>query len=412
MADRNEVVQLYRRHVNSGFAKLASLIGMPTEVRSAGCLVYDENDRPHLNCGGYGVFLAGHCHPTVVEAVRSQLERHPLGTRGMLSRELATAAAALASVAPKNLEYVCFGNSGAEATEIGIKIARLAGKSQLISTEGGFHGKTLGALSVSGRPRHRTPFEPLLPQATLVPFGDASRLDECVAVHGESCCVILEPIQGEAGVIIPPAGYLRDVEAICRHHGAFLILDEIQTGLGRLGTWWGADREGITPDVLLVGKALSGGCVPVAAAVATAKAFEPLNRDPLLHTSTFAGNPLAMAAARAAIGVIATEGLVARAQALGARLLASIRDILQHLSPALVVEVRGAGLLIGIEFHAEHIAGDFLLELMQRRVIASTSLNAHRVVRFTPPAVLAEAEIDWLLGAVREAAAALKRRDR
>ncbi len=321
MTDK-DVVNLYRQHVNSGMARLAGLVGMATETRSSGCVVYDEDDRAWLDCGGYGVFIAGHCHPKIVAAVRAQLERHPLGSRGMLSREVADAAAALAAVAPGELRYVCFANSGAEASEVGIKIARLNGKSALIAMHGGFHGKTLGALSISGRPRYRTPFEPLLPGVQYVPFGDAEAIAEALAPHGERGCVILEPVQGEAGVIIPPDGYLRDVQAICRRHGAMLIFDEIQTGLGRFGTWWGADREDVTPDVLLVGKGLSGGCVPVAAAVATPQAFAALNRDPLLHSSTFAGSPLAAVAARATIEVICDEDLVGRANALGARLLA------------------------------------------------------------------------------------------
>lgn len=404
MLNKDEVVQLYRRHVNSGVARLAGLVGLPTEVRSCGSLVFDENERPFLDCGGYGVFIAGHCHPVVVDAVRSQLGRHPLATRTLLSPELATAAESLAAVAPGDLSYVCFGNSGAEAVEIGIKIARLNGRSRIVAMDGGFHGKTLGALSVTGRSRYRMPFLPLLPDVEFLPYGDADLLGNALSQGGESSCVILEPVQGESGVIVPPAGYLREVRDICRQYGAFLILDEIQTGLGRLGTWWGADREGVVPDVLLVGKGLSGGCVPVAAAVATPAAFEALNRDPLLHTSTFAGSPLAMAAARAAISVIRNEDLVTRAGDIGERLLLSLRQTVHGVCPHLAREIRGVGLLIGIEFTAEHIAMDFMIELMARRVIVSTSLNAHRVVRLTPPAVLTETEIDWLLGAVREAA--------
>ena len=282
----NSTVDLYRQHVNSGFARLAGLIGMPSEVSSAGSLVRDENDRVYLDCGGYGVFIAGHCHPVVVAAVREQLERHPLATRSLLSPELARAAAALASVAPKGLSYVSFASSGAEATEVGIKIARLNGKTRLIAMEGSFHGKTMGALSICGRSRYRTPFLPLLPAIDLIPFGDIEALFHALSLNGESSCVVLEPVQGEGGVIQPPTGYLRAVRDLCDRQGAFLVLDEIQTGLGRLGAWWGADREAISPDVLLVGKALSGGCVPVAAAVATPAAFEPLNRDPLLHSST------------------------------------------------------------------------------------------------------------------------------
>lgn len=403
MLDRTQVVQLYRRHVNSGLATLYGLVGMPAEVRSEGSLVFDEHDQAHLDCGGYGVFITGHRHPRVVEAVRAQLDTHPLATRALLCPQLALAAESLAAVAPGDLAYVCFGSSGAEAVEIGIKLARLNGKTRLVSMEGGFHGKTLGALSVNGRARYREPFAPLLSQVEVVPFGDIERLGQALSAAGERTCVILEPVQGENGVVVPPDGYLREVQTVCRRHGAFLILDEIQTGLGRLGAWWGADREAVVPDVLLVGKSLSGGCVPVSAAIATPQAFEALNRDPLLHSSTFAGNPIAMAAARAAVNVIKSEELVGRARDLGAYLLASLRRVLGDAPPSVVREVRGVGLLLGIEFAAEHIAGDFIFELLRRKVIVSTSLNAHRVVRFTPPAVLTQAETDWLLGAVGEA---------
>lgn len=410
MSERSTVIDSYRRHINSGMARLAGFVGMHIEARSSGSLIYDDTGRAFLDCGGYGVFITGHCHPAVVGAVRAQLERHPLSSRSMLSREVADAATALAAIAPGDLSYVCFANSGAEASELGIKLARLAGKSTMISMQGGFHGKTLGALSISGRPRYRTPFEPLLPDTLQIPFGDAEALDAAVASHGERACVILEPVQGEAGVIIPPDGYLRDVATICRRHGALLVLDEIQSGLGRLGTLWGCDREGIAPDVLLVGKGLSGGCIPVSAVVATPHVFEPLNRDPVLHTSTFAGSPLAAVAARAAIEVITTENLAARAHEIGTRLLTDIRATMQNSCAPLIHEVRGRGLLIGIDFHHEHVAGDFILELGRLGVLTSTSLNSPRVVRFTPPAILDDAEIDWLRDAVSTAANTIMRR--
>lgn len=410
MSDRAAVIEAYRRHVNGGLARLAGFVGMPVEGRAAGCLIYDDSDRGYLDCGGYGVFIAGHCHPDVVGPVRAQLERHPLSSRSMLSREVAEAAAALAAIAPGDLAYVCFTNSGTEASEVGIKLARLAGKSTLISMQGGFHGKTLGALSISGRPRYRLPFEPLLPGTLQIPFSDADALERAIAPHGADACVILEPVQGEAGVIVPPDGYLRDVAAICRRHGAMLILDEIQTGLGRLGTLWGCDREAVVPDVLLVGKGLSGGCVPVAAAIATPQVFEPFNRDPLLHSSTFAGSPLAAVAARAAIAVITAEDLVVRAARIGTRLLAAIRTIMHDRCAPVVHEVRGRGLLIGIEFREDHVAGDFILELSRLGVLTSTSLNAPRVVRFTPPAILSETEIAWLLDATATAAHTIMRR--
>ncbi|GJD19944.1 N-acetylornithine aminotransferase [Rivularia sp. IAM M-261] len=408
---RHLVIQQHKCHVNKSLAKLADLMGTHIEVRSSGNYIFDERGEKYLACGGYGVFTIGHCHPTVIEAVKSQLERHPLSTRALLNAELAQAAETLASVTPKGLDYVYFANSGAEATEAGLKLARLSGKTKLVAMEGGYHGKTFGALSVTSRAAYRMPFQPLLPDVEFIPFADSESLEKVLLQNGDECCVILEPVQAEGGVIIPYEGYLREVERLCRHYGAFLILDEIQTGLARLGTWWGADREQIVPDVLLVGKALSGGVIPVSAAVASKSAYFKLNRDPLLHTSTFAGSPLATVAARTAINVIKNEGIVSRAKELGEKLIFQVKKIIEEICPHLVREVRGVGLLIGIEFEAEFLAGDFMFELMHRNVLVSYSLNAHRVVRLTPPATLDESDVSWLITAISLSAFALRERN-
>lgn len=372
------------------------MFGGQVEVSSAGSWVYTQDGRAYLNCGGYGVFLTGACHPRIVAAVEGQLRTHPLATRLLLEPRAAHAAAALTRVAPAGLERVHFTNSGAEAVETALKLARSRGHRRIVSTVGGFHGKTLGALSATGKPLYRDPFVPLLPDITHVPYGDADALRAALGADGDDAVVIVEPVQSEAGVLIPPEGYLKDVAAACAASGAFFVLDEVMTGLGRLGQWWGADREGVTPDVLLVGKALSGGVVPVAAAVATAEAFTAFDRDPFLHTSTFSAAPLAMAAAEATIGVVEDEGLVERAAFSGRRILTGLRAAVTRHCPHLVREVRGLGLLIGAEFTDAGLAGEFLLELLDRDVITNHSLNAHTVVRLTPPAVLDERELDHL----------------
>jgi putrescine aminotransferase len=410
VTDNGKVLRTYRRNLSRGRARLAELTGGIVERSAFGTRVRDTTGREYLNCGGYGVFLLGHCHPAVTEAVIEQVRRSPLSTRLLLDPTAADAADALAEVTPAGLDKVHFVNSGAEATETAIKLARLHGKRSLVSATGGYHGKTTGALSLTANETYQAPFRPLLSDVTHVPFGDAAALEALLAQgHGDHC-VVLEPIQGEAGVIIPPAGYLREVERICRAHDAFLVLDEIQTGLGRLGRWWGADRDGITPDVMLVGKNLSGGVVPVAAAVATAAAYAPLDSDPFLHTSTFAAAPIAMAAAATTVRTIAAEGLVTRAEELGRRLLTELRAILEARCPELVTEVRGAGLLLGIELADAHLAGDFVLELLEQGVLVNHSLNAHRVVRLTPAAVMNEADEAWLFEAVAGAADALAAR--
>jgi putrescine aminotransferase len=337
----------------------------------------------------------------VVAAVREQLERNPLATRLFLNPELAAAAADLAGVTPAGLDYVFLTNSGAEATELGLKLARLAGKRHVIAMHGGFHGKTLGALSVTGRTQYRDPFGPLLPMVDFVPFGDLGALR---AVLTAESVVLLEPVQAEGGVRLPPDGYLRQVRQACTGTGAVMILDEIQSGMGRLGAWWGADLAGVTPDALLTGKILGGGVMPVGGVVASAPLFAPLNADPLLHSSTFAGSPLAAAAVTATIGAIKSEGLIERTRELGPQ----VRDLAAGAVTAhcahLVTEVRGQGLLIGIDFVSADAATEFLIGLLDSRVIPSYSLNSSNVLRLTPPAILDAADLDWLGRALTSAA--------
>jgi putrescine aminotransferase len=408
-SSREQVLDAYRAHLSAGMAGLAEFMHAPVEARAQGSHVWDHRGQRYLSCGGYGVFILGHCHPRVVEAVVDQVRSNPVSTRVLLNPAMAEAASALARVAPEGLEYVYFAQSGAEAVETALKLARLNGRRRVVAMENGFHGKTLGALSATGRNYYRTPFEPLLADVEFVPFGRAEALATALA-SGPEACVVLEPVQAEGGVAIPPVGYLADVERACREHGAFLVLDEVQTGLGRLGEWWGADREAVTPDVLVVGKALGGGVVPVSAVVASETVFAELSRNPLLHTSTFSGAPAGMAAATATIAAIEEEDIVPRATRLGERLLQAISSIVREACPSHVREVRGAGLLIGIEFQADYLAFDFLIEMLDRHVILAHSMNAPEVIRVTPPAVLDDEDVEWLEAAIRASAEALATR--
>lgn len=401
--DRRRALARLREHGNQGTAMMAELAGTPVEVSAAGTRVRDEEGREYLDCGGYGVFLLGHSHPAVVNAVREQVGRLSLSTQALVSAELADASEALAGVAPPGLDRVYFAGSGAEATETALKLARLQDRHRILATEGGYHGKTLGALSVTGRESYRAPFAPLLPNVDFVPFGDLAALSTALGDSGPEATFIVEPVQAEGGVRIPPAGYLAGVERLCRESGAFLILDEIQTGLGRLGQWWGRDEEGVTPDVLLVGKALSGGVVPVSAVVAGDDAFGLLARDPALHSSTFSGAPIAAAAVSAALAVIEEERLVPNARALGERLLPAVREVAGEACGSLVEDVRGRGALIGIEMKSASVAGDLALELRSQQVLVSHSLNAQEVVRLTPPALFDRTDEEMLLGALAKA---------
>ncbi|MFI0743095.1 aspartate aminotransferase family protein [Streptomyces sp. NPDC021100] len=404
---RATVLEHLRDHVNRGHSRVASLLGLPLEVRSSGALVYDEEDTPHLDCGGYGVFLLGHRHPDVVGAVTRQLGRHPLSTRALVEPNVVQAARELTSVAPAGLPYAFFVNSGAEAVELAVKLARANGCREVIAAHGGFHGKTLGALSATGNDRYRTGLGPLLPGVRFVPFGDGEALRTVLANATERACVLLEPVQAEGGVRIPPPGYLRQVRELCSEFRALLVMDEIQSGLGRLGRWWGCDEEDVRPDVLTTGKALSGGVVPVAATLATAEVYEVLNRDPLFHSSTYGGNPLAAVAAATTIDVLRRDRLVEQAGALGGQLLPRVSEALSAAGPRAVREVRGRGLLIGIEFASEALAGLFLTHMLRERVLTSYTLNASTTIRLTPPATLDPGHIDWLLRSLERSAAAL-----
>ncbi|MDQ0936642.1 aspartate aminotransferase family protein [Streptomyces turgidiscabies] len=416
---RAHVAHLYREHLSSGRAVMGTVLGGMLETASDGAWIFTEDGRRYLDFGGYGVFILGHRHPAVTAAVHCQVDAHPLASRVFLEPVAARAAEALAARTPAGLDRVHFVNSGAEATEAGLKLARAHGHTALVSMAGGYHGKTLGALSATANAKYQDPFRPLLPDSDAVPYGDPEALEALLARIGERACVIVEPVQGEGGVRIPPPGHLAEVSRLCRAYGAFLIVDEIQTGLGRLGSWWGLDGEGqegveaageVTPDVLLVGKGLSGGVVPVAAMVATAAAYGPFSRDPYLHTSTFAASPIACAAARAAVEAMAREDVVARARVLGEQLLAGVRAVCAPYVGGLVHEVRGRGLLIGLEFTQERAVGELVLELVGRGVLVNHSLNASRVVRLTPPAIIGDDDVRLFLTTLAQALRDVARR--
>ncbi|MFB6818830.1 aspartate aminotransferase family protein [Streptomyces sp. NPDC056347] len=398
-----EILGLYRAHLSKGRATLAELFGSHMEVKSSGTWLTTSDGERFLNAGGYGVFIMGARHPIVMEEVERQLHTHPTATRILLEPTVARAAEALVSVMPEGLDRVHFSLSGAEAVETGIKLARANGRKRTVSMRGGYHGKTLGALSATAKEVYQKPFRPLIPDVLHLPFGDADALEEELRAHPGEVCVILEPVQGEAGVIIPPQGYLKRVEELVREYDGFLILDEVQTGMGRLGEWWGADTESVVPDVLLAGKALGGGVLPVSAAIATRKAFRPFDKDPYVHTSTFSGQPLLMAAVQGAIRAVKEDRLATRAMDLGSKLLPRIREIAYRNIPHLVADVRGRGLLIGVELTEAGLAGELLIELFNHGVVANHSMNGNAVVRFTPPATLTELDVEFLLSAFDKA---------
>ena len=276
------------------------------------------------------------------------------------------------------------------------------GRTGLVSATGAFHGKSMGSLSVSGRELYKTPFAPLIPDCVNVPFNDIPALRE--AVSEKTAAVLLEPIQGEAGIIVPDDGYLRAARDICDRQGALLIFDEVQTGLGRTGKMWGCDWDDVAPDIMTLAKALSGSCVPIGAFIGTPRTWEVFKDNPLIHSSTFGGNPLACSAAYAAIEVIETEKLVARSAAQGEKLMCALRAT-QAKYPQCVKEVRGRGLMIGVEFPHEDIGALVIVGLLQRNVIAAYTINNPTAIRFEPPLIITDEQVAWAATAFDEAVA-------
>jgi putrescine aminotransferase len=383
----------YKEYVNPPLARFMKLAGAPVEERAQGCRVFDTNGKSYLDfCGGYGVFTLGHSHPKVVAAVKKQLDRMSLSTRVFFNEQMGSLAKELAAISPGDLQISFFSNSGTEAVEAALKMARLSTKRvHIVSTQNAYHGKTMGSLTATGRDIFKDSFKPLVPEFEHIPFGDLDALDR--ALPG-AAAFIVEPIQCEGGVIMPPDGYLRGVRDLCDKHGALFIADEVQTGLGRTGYLWGVDHEGVVPDILTVAKGLSGGVVPIGATIARPGVWmEAFGKSPLVHTSTFGGNPLACTAGLAALHVLKEERLVERSRDMGAYLLTKARA-LQAQMPGVIADVRGRGLVVGVELMSEGYAGVIIPECLRLGMTAAYTLNQQRVIRLEPPLVVSKAEID------------------
>jgi len=398
-----ETIEKYEKYVNPAVARLFRFMGLSAvEWEASGCIITDSAGKEYIDClGGYGVFSLGHRHPKVVAAVKEQLDRMPLSGKVLFNKPLADLSQMLAEITPGDLQYSFVVNSGAEAVEGALKLARIhTGRSKVVATVNSFHGKTFGALSASGREIFRTPFEPLLQNFVHVPFGNAEALE--AAVDEQTAAVILEPVQGEGGIIVPPDGYLAAVRVACDRVGALLIADEVQTGLGRTGKMFAVDHEGVVPDIITTAKALGGGVMPIGAFTARPRVWEQYITSPFLHTTTFGGNPLACSAAVAAIKVLQEENLPAKACDTGSYMLTGLKS-LKAAFPDVIAEVRGKGLMIGIELTKEGVGGFLMSELIARGVIVAYTLNNPKVVRVEPPLIIDRGLVDKVLKAFAEA---------
>lgn len=402
-----QTIEQYEKYVNPAMARLFRYMGLATvEWEARGCYITDHSGEQYLDLlGGYGMFSAGHSHPRIVAAAKVQLDRMAMPSKLLLNKPMADLSQLLAEITPGDLVYSFFGNSGTEAVEAALKLARLAKKKPgIISTKGSFHGKSMGSLSATGRDIFRGPFAPLVPGFKHVPFGDAAAVAE--AIDEETAAVIVEPIQGEGGVIVPPAGYLQELRRICDEKDVLLIADEVQTGLGRTGLMFGVDHEDVVPDIICLAKALGGGVIPIGAIVARPNLWDGFIDAPFLHTSTFGGGPLACAVAIEAINVTRDEGLCENAAARGEEFMAALRE-LQAQYPDVIAEVRGRGLIIGIEFTDGGYAGYTISEMVNHKVIAAYTLNNPKVIRIEPSLIISKEDTDKAISILRKVIAAV-----
>lgn len=405
MSKSETVLAKYEAYINPGLARLLRFMGLSAvEQEASGSLVTDSDGKQMIDCvGGYGTFAFGHRHPRIVQAVEDQLRKLPLASKVLLSEQMADFAEKLARITPGDLQYTFVCNSGTEAVEGAIKLARIAtGKPKVISMINSFHGKTLGALSASGKELYREPFEPLLGGFVHVPFGDVDKLQS--VIDEQTAAIILEPIQGEAGIIVPPEGYLRQVREICDRHGVLLIADEVQTGMGRTGRIFACDTEDVVPDIMCLAKALGGGVMPIGAFIARPHLYDAYKDAPLLHTSTFGGNPLACAAAIAAIDVLLAEKLHEAASGKGTYLLRRLQ-LLKERYPGMIAEVRGRGLMVGIEFATEEVGGLVMSYLIEHGVLTAFALNNLRVTRLEPPLNITQQQLDRVIEVLEQSLA-------
>jgi putrescine aminotransferase len=369
--------------------------GAVVEWQGEGCLLRDIHGRQFIDClGGFGIFALGHRHPKVISAVKAQMDRLALHSQWMMNPVAADAARRLAEITPGELRKTFWCSTGTEAVEGALKLARLyTGKKKFISTINSFHGKTFGSLSVTGRDLFRQPFLPLL-ETTFVSYGDANAIEE--AIDNGTAAVILEPIQGEGGVVVPPDDYLPGVREICSRRGVILIFDEVQTGLGRTGKMFGCDHVGVRPDIMSLGKALSGGVIPCGAFHTTDEIFNSFHPNPFYHTSTFGANPMATCAAAATIQTLQEENLIENSAAMGEYFRAGLRE-LQIQFPQIIRDVRGRGLLIGVEIVNAKVGESLAQRMFDRNVLIAYTLNKPEVIRIEPPLIITPELIDQAL---------------
>ncbi len=410
----SQAAKLHTAYLNPYLTWISRFLGFKKRLaKASGSHLFDESGNDYLDfLSGFGALNLGHEHPAVIAALR-EVENYPNILQSYLNPLAGKCAEYLAKLTSGKLKRVFFSNSGSEACEAAIKLARAAtGKKLIVYCAGAYHGKTIGALSVSGREKYKKFFEPLMTQTTSVPYNDLVSLEKVFKLE-RVAAFIIEPIQGEGGMIVPDEGYLKKVETLCRKHEVLLIVDEVQTGMGRTGKFFCYQHEGVVPDILVLSKSLGGGGMPIGATITTdplwRKAYGSLEKC-LLHSSTFGGNSRACACGIAAIRTILAENLDARAAEVGQRLMDKLKDFQKRYS--ILREVRGRGLMIGLSLarlkgKSSLVEGGVTLwvarQLFKRhRVITAFTMNNLDVLRIAPPLTVEETDIQRFTDALED----------
>jgi putrescine aminotransferase len=411
-----ESVRYWTDHVNEGFLQYRKSVSTDytaVEWSDEGAIFRDVNGREYVDIlGGFGIYVTGHRHPKVLRAVRDQLDRQAIHSQELIDPLRTYLAHLVSLITPGDLQFAFLTNSGTESVEGCLKMAIAStGRHHLIGTTGAFHGKTLGALGGTSKAVFREPFLPLL-KWTHLPWGDTDVLAKMMKTFDFTgdrvAAVVLEPIQGEGGINVAPPGYLAAARELCDRYGALLVFDEIQCGMGRSGRMFACEFDGVAPDLMALGKGFGGGVMPIGAAVGTARTWEKYIENPLLHTTTFGGNPLACAAAIATINVLLEEDLPRAAGEKGDYLLARFAELGARF-PKLLLDWRGRGLMLGLEFSSNELGYAVAKALFARQIlIGGTYINA-RTLRVEPPLTIPREHLDHFLAALEESLAEVSR---
>ncbi|GAB6191239.1 putrescine aminotransferase [Desulfocastanea catecholica] len=410
--------QNFADHINKGFLEYRKSVTETkdfalTDWQGEGSILRDVMGREYIDMlGGFGLYSPGIRHPKIVAAAKAQLDRSPQYSQEMLDPLRAHLAKVIAKLTPGDIQYGFFANSGTEAVDGAMKLAKLyTGKSGFISTLKGFHGKSLGALSLLGKAVYRQPLLPLLDGIHQVPFGDADAVEQvlkCAKEVGDGiAAVVVEPIQGEAGAIEPPDNYWPKLREICDKYEVLLIADEVQTGFGRTGKIFGVDHWGVTPDIMCFGKALGGGVIAMSGFFSTAKIWKCMEPNPFMHTTTTGGNPVACAAALAQITVLLEEDLAGQAAEKGEYIKKKV-SALQLKYPQILNGIRGRGLLLGMIFPNDEIGYKVASGLFSRGVLTAGTLNNATTIRLEPALNIPYELLDEVLKRLEETFASLQ----